>query len=123
MLAECDREDIGETMIGQLLSGAPEGADGIWPAEPIRDLLETSPSRFLSQGLSTGRYNARGVTMRGAFDGGNQEHTLADCYEASSKATMARWPKTGQLLRDLSLSFRTWARRHDRQSDRFATGD
>ena len=123
LLSENDREDIGEEKIGELLAGSPDGSDGIWPAEPIRDLLETAPSRFLSQGLSIGRCNARGVTMRGAFDGGNQEHTLADHYEASSKATMARWPKTGHLLRDLSLIFRNWARRHDRQSDLFATGD
>jgi len=42
-------------------SGSPPGADGIWPAEAIRDFLEDLESESLEQGLEI----SRGVTSHG----------------------------------------------------------
>jgi hypothetical protein len=40
-LADLDRADIGDEQIGQVLSASPKGSDGLWLAEPVRDLIET----------------------------------------------------------------------------------
>ena len=40
LCGERGRADIGDQMVGQVLANAPEGADGIWPCEPVRDVLE-----------------------------------------------------------------------------------
>ena len=71
------RGEIGDDMIGQLLSKAPAGEDGIWPCEPVRELLEQINSQNMGNGFTVGTHNLRGVTSRGAFEGGTQERTLS----------------------------------------------
>jgi hypothetical protein len=119
-LAAMGRLKIGDECLGQVLSGSPAGADEVWPAEPIRDLLEELDSESLAQGLSIGRYNSRGVTTRGVFDGGKQENALAAQYEGWSKKVMVRWPKTGRLLREMAESYKAWARHQDAVAEEWA---
>src|SRR5262249_7410183 len=38
--AELSRADIADVCIGKLLANAPVGADGIWPCEPVRQVME-----------------------------------------------------------------------------------
>ena len=39
--AESERADIGDEEVGRVLSASPPGSDGIWPAKPVRELIET----------------------------------------------------------------------------------
>ena len=117
---ERDRQDIGDQQIGQLLANAPVGEDGIWPCEPVRDLLEELSSSDIGVGFSTGKTNLRGVTTRGAFDGGGQEDTIAEGYRMDAAKLAAKWPSqqlTAQLLRDLAARFETESRFHDYRAD------
>jgi hypothetical protein len=41
---ELGRADVADTCIGKVLSRAPVGQDGVWPCEPVRDVMEFSPS-------------------------------------------------------------------------------
>ena len=81
---ERDRGDIGEEQIGQILANAPVGADGAWPCEPVRELLDAVGSQHVGEGFTTGKFNLRGVTSRGMFDGGEQERSLAEGYRADA---------------------------------------
>jgi hypothetical protein len=121
-LALADRVAIGDECIGQALSGSPEGEDGVWPAEPVRDLLEVLTDKHFRAGMELGRFNARGVTSRGAFDGGTQERVLADQYEGWARSVVTRWPTTARMLRDLSSNYREWAEREDHRADRWRHG-
>lgn len=123
LLAQAGRASIGDECLGEVLSGAPPGSDGIWPAEVVRALLEEIGSQALGRGLAIGKFNARGVTSRGLFDGGRQENALAEQYESWSKQLMARWPETGRLLREMARSYRSWARRQDAASEEWANAD
>src|SRR5690606_38744002 len=38
--AELSRSDIADLWIGKLLAHAPVGHDGIWPCEPVRQVME-----------------------------------------------------------------------------------
>jgi hypothetical protein len=120
MLKEADRTSIGDECIGEVLSGSPNGVDGIWPAEPIRQLMEDLKSDSLDRGLAIGKQNSRGVVSRGVFDGGRQEDGLANQYDTWSKQVMTRWPITGRLLREMARSYRIWARHEDMESDEWA---
>jgi hypothetical protein len=113
LLVDSDRIDIGDECIGQLLSGSQKGEDGIWPAEPIRDLLEELSSQHLADGLAMGRFNSRGTTTRGPSDGGAQERALAKQYEEWATKVSPEWPATGRLLRELSRTYEEWAARED----------
>ena len=55
MCRERDREDIGDQQIGQMLANAPVGEDGIWPCEPVRDLLDDLASLHIGIGFTTGK--------------------------------------------------------------------
>ena len=120
MLKEADRTSIGDECIGEVLSGSPNGVDGIWPAEPIRQLMEDLKSDSLDRGLAIGKQNSRGVVSRGVFDGGRQEDGLANQYDTWSKQVMTRWPRTGRLLGEMARSYRIWARHEDMESDEWA---
>jgi hypothetical protein len=115
-LADRDRADIGDHQIGQTLSGSPPGADGIWPAEEIRELIEDLASRNLESGLAIGVLNARGITTRGVYDGGAQEWTLAGRYREWGEAVIDRWPRTGRLLLELAHDYERQARREDAEA-------
>jgi len=39
MLEEADRKKIGDDQIGNYLSNSPNGSDGVWPHETIRDVM------------------------------------------------------------------------------------
>jgi hypothetical protein len=113
LLAETKRVDIGDECIGQVLSGSPDGTDGIWPAEPVRDLLEEVQSKHLREGIEIGRFNAAGVTVRDPFSGGKAERGLATKYESWARSLSPTWPHTGRMLKDIASTYRRWAGRHD----------
>ncbi|MDI1327534.1 MAG: hypothetical protein PSV23_12145 [Brevundimonas sp.] len=61
---EIGRGAIADIQIGQMLATSPKGSDGIWPAEPVRAVIELFRSEELESGFRTGKYNLRGVPTR-----------------------------------------------------------
>lgn len=117
MCKERDRGDIGDQQIGQILANAPAGSDGIWPCEPVRDLLDDVSSPHVGRGFTTGKINLRGITSRGVFEGGAQERSIAENYRQNASRIAARWPFTAKLLRQLAFEFKDEAGQHDQDAD------
>ena len=117
ILSEADRSDIGDELIGQALARCPTGDDGVWPAVPVRELIETIGSHELESGLVIGKLNSRGVTTRDPFDGGRQEREMARQFAEWSKGTRSAWPRTARLLRTLADSYEADARREDLRAE------
>ncbi|HLK14040.1 MAG TPA: hypothetical protein VKT78_04480, partial [Fimbriimonadaceae bacterium] len=123
-LDERDRADIGDEVIGQVLSAAPiDDADGAWPAIPVRELIEAIGSRQLETGVHIGRINSRGVTTRGVYDGGTQEREIAKGYRKWAATTRAMWPRTTRLLDGLADSYERDADRLDAEADALGNRD
>lgn len=112
-LAENNRAVIGDQLIGQVLSGSPAGADGAWPAEPIREIIERLKSDDLENGLHMGRFNHRGVVTRSLLSGGDMERSIQAQYEADAGKLAARWPRTAAFLRSLAATYERDAARED----------
>jgi len=123
LLLERDRADIGDEHLGQLLSGSPAGADGAWPCEGVRSVVEATKSQHLDTGVEVGRFNARGVTRRGLLDGGQQEIAIANQYRKWADIVGDRWPRTGRLLRRLAEGYARDARREDESAERAGDED
>ncbi|MFP3881582.1 MAG: helix-turn-helix domain-containing protein [Actinomycetota bacterium] len=119
--SETDRADIGDEQIGHVLAASPTGADDIWPAEPVRELIETIGSPSMEAGFHIGVVNRRGVTSRGVFDGGQKERELADRYRRWAKATASQWPRTSRVLRRLADDYERQAEDEDARAA--VTGD
>jgi hypothetical protein len=118
LCAQVGRSEIGDHHIGQILSAAPPAADGIWPAVPVRDIIEITRSRELERGIMSGVYNSRGVTTRGLTDGGIQERELAKRYHAFARETSLKWPRTSAVLENIATGYEEEGRRFDEDAER-----
>lgn len=74
------RNKVASSVIGQAVAGTAIDADGTWPSEPVRDLLEHENDLKLESNLAMTRRNQRGFTSRGVYSGGGQERELAEQY-------------------------------------------
>ncbi|WP_267422387.1 MULTISPECIES: helix-turn-helix domain-containing protein [unclassified Curtobacterium] len=117
-LSDAGRAAIGDEQIGQILSVSPVGEDGIWPAEPVRDLIESLVSIRIETGLHVGRTNQRGFTSRAVYDGGDQERELERNYRDSAAALAVRWPRTASVLRGIAEGYLREAKMHDLEAER-----
>lgn len=97
-----------DIVLGQILSFAPVGRDGIWPAECVRQVFETSASETLEQHFITGKHNQRGVHN---VTGGREEEKLADKYASIADKLQLLYPRTSAIIRQLSEDYRAEARR------------
>lgn len=115
---EAGREAIADSRIGNMLSASPVGADGSWPAEAVRDVLDLFRSKPMIEGFSIGKRNRRGVTTRLPRDGGNLERQEAAKYRDWAKAIAYEHPHTAKALDTLADSYEDQARRHDEDAER-----
>ena len=113
----CDangRRARGDYRIGELLSNAPRGEDGVWPCTPVREALEAVLNDSIRKGFQIGRHNSRGMHWRG--EGGRQERELARQYEEWAKASNYSYPKVARMLRELASSYRSEERWQDQKA-------
>lgn len=109
---ELSRLEVADLTIGELLAHAPLGTDGVWPCEPVRDVLEEVHSDAMMRGIRTGQFNARGAHFRG--EGGAQERELADKYRVWADALRYSHPYvSSRALMGLVKTYEHDARRED----------
>ncbi len=112
------REEVADDRIGRMLSASAGGADGNWPAEPVREVLDLFRSKAMLEGFYYGKVNRRGVTMRMPSDGGRLERTEAANYRSWAKAIAFEHPHTARTLTMLAEHYETWAKREDEDAER-----
>ena len=100
---EYGRADIGDEMIGQLLSHCPPGEDGVWPCEPVREAIDDLGFQEIATGMLVGIRNARGETVRGG--GGAQERELAEQYRSWSREVAFEHPFTANMLEQIAADY------------------
>ena len=104
----------GDYQIGEMLSNAPVGKDGIWPCVPVREVLDNVLNDNIEEGFQIGRRNARGVHARA--EGGAQERELAAQYEKWAKACDYSFPRVAAALRGLAEGYLREARWEDQEA-------
>jgi hypothetical protein len=113
--AELGRADVADACIGKVLSSAPVSKDGVWPCEPVRDVMEDVQSESMMRGASIGIYNSRGAHFRG--EGGDQERELAEKYRNWSQALQVSHPfVASKLLMGLAKTYEHEASREDTEA-------
>ncbi len=110
------REEVGDRTIGGLLAHCKAGKDGVWPCEPVRQLLEEVVSREIGIGMMVSVHNARGATWRGV--GGQQERDVAAKYRGWSKEIAVESPfVASEILEQIAQSFERDAQWHDSREE------
>ena len=97
------RELPGDHCIGELLAKSAVGPDGIWPCVAVRDALEETGTKEITDGMAIGVHNARGVHWRG--EGGQQERDLSAKYRGWSKQVAFDSPFASRLLEQIAQSY------------------
>jgi hypothetical protein len=117
LLKASKRGEIGDQLIGHVLSGSPAGTDGAWPHEAVREVIESAESTHLETGIVIGLYNSRGFFSKNIVEGGVQERAIADRYSGYARAIGVRWPRTRAMLDRIANGYIDQARREDQDAE------
>jgi hypothetical protein len=108
------RGEIASSKIGEMLANGGAGADGVWPDEEVRAVLEArADDEVLLRGFLIGISNRHGSSVREYGDGGAREHKLAGAYRGWAEALEWDAPVAAGLLRDAADGFEREAARED----------
>lgn len=102
---DVNRLPICDEKIGEILSHAPTGKDGLWPHEAVRDALEKVASRDMERGIEIGIYKQRGVHTKSPEEGGKQERELAKRYNQFADKLKLKWPRTAATLKRIAEGY------------------
>ncbi|MGO4604520.1 hypothetical protein [Terrabacter sp. 2YAF2] len=119
-LAALDRNRVTSVVIGEALAAPLTDADGTWPCEAVRYVIEHEKDDDLDLGLRMNRMNQRGVYSRTMYAGGGQEREIAASYRKHADKVRNRWPRTGAMLDRLAQAYDDDGRREDRDAERHA---
>jgi addiction module HigA family antidote len=107
--SEHGRAEIGDEKIGQILAAAPVGSDGVWPCEPVREVLEDVASPSIATGMGIAVYNSRG--MHRLSEDAADERALASKYRTWSRKLAFEYPYVANLVEQI-------AARYEHEADR-----
>ncbi|MEN6536496.1 MAG: hypothetical protein ABFD89_22765 [Bryobacteraceae bacterium] len=93
-----EHRDGCDEQLGKVLAWAPAGADGLWPHESVRALIEHLASMTLEDWFWAGVFNKRGAFTRDPFAGGVRERALAAQYRSWGDAMATASPRTAAVL-------------------------
>lgn len=113
---ELSRGEVADIHLGELLSHSQVGKDGVWPCEPVRQVMEEIQSERIMRGARTGVFNSRGIHARGK--GGEQERELANRYRTWAQAIQLSHPYvSSNLLMELAKTYEREGSREDTESE------
>lgn len=113
---EADRLEGCDSTLGQILAHAPGGTDGIWPCEPMREVLNRPELEKVRHGLQIGLWNKCGVTSRSLEEGGSQERVLADEYRRHARALQHSYVNLAAALEETAHSDENYGLREGLQA-------
>jgi hypothetical protein len=108
---------VCDITLGELFAKSGLGADGAWPCEAVRRVLEAGVSDRMKKGFKTGIFNSVGVVTKAPHEGGRQERERADRYDAWAKTIEITSPLTAALLRRAAERFREDGKREDEEAE------
>jgi hypothetical protein len=113
---EADRLEVCDSTLGQIFAHAPSDADGTWPPEPVRDVLDRPEMGEMRSGFAVGARNKRGMTSRAYDEGGGQERELAATYHAYARAVHNSHVHVAATLEQLASSYENDGMQEDLQA-------
>ena len=114
---ECDRLEVADSCIGQLLAKYSEDSP-YWPERTIFQVIEDINTEELKEGYSVGMLKKGGMTIRGAFDGGDIERERAEYFGALASEHMCDYPNVAEVFQRLQDEYGLRANSHDEVAER-----
>lgn len=89
----------GDEQLGEVLARSPVGADGRWPHEAVRDIIE---SFGRCPDLHAGVYSGRRYRREARIVDPQRDLRQADRLHADAKFMRTRWPRTAHIIEQLA---------------------
>ena len=115
-LAAAELSDLGDYEIGRLLANSPEHENGMWPLPAVCELIDEVGSDNLDEGFIAGMCRGLMSSVRGVYDGGQQEREHAQRYRTWSKQIRSTSRHTARLLDKAVERYEEQAGREDEQA-------
>jgi len=115
LASDCDRGDIADEYIGQLLAHAT-ASGGTWPPQAVAAVLEEIASDIVERAIEIERFNMRGVYVMDFKEGGSQARDFAATYRKWGE--QAESPRTAAMLERIAEDCDDRARRDDIASEK-----
>lgn len=115
-LAAAELSDKGDHQIGRLLANSPEDENGMWPLPAVCELIDEVGSDNLDEGFIAGMCRGLMSSVRGVYDGGQQEREHAQRYRTWSKQIRSTSRHTARLLGKAAERYEEQAGREDEQA-------
>ena len=112
----CGRLGVGDICIGSLLSNSPEGNDGIWPCEQVRDALDEVYSERIGEGFKTGRRKSFRTHIG---HGGGPEREIENQHREWAGRIQYSHPRTSKILLDIAEHYSDLGKHYDKEDKKF----
>jgi hypothetical protein len=110
------RSEIADVYIGHALAHSTKNGKTL-PQEAVCHAIDRLNNADINRGFEIEIGNMRGVTSRGAFDGGDQERTLAQLFRENAMKIRDRWPTTASLLDHIATRYDNDAKHYDQRAE------
>ncbi|PXA05717.1 addiction module antidote protein, HigA family [Coraliomargarita sinensis] len=94
---------VADHHIGRLLTHAPHGSDGVWPCEPVREVLEEVAAKEIAAGIKLGFMNSKGV--REVVAGMKEDCEESEKFMQWSHEIAFEHPYVSKLLKDIAEDY------------------
>lgn len=115
-LAAAELSDKGDHQIGRLFANSPEDENGMWPLPAVCELIDEVGSDNLDEGFIAGMCRGLMSSVRGVYDGGQQEREHAQRYRTWSKQIRSTSRHTARLLDKAAERYEEQAGQEDEQA-------
>ncbi|MCE8510924.1 hypothetical protein KBY28_20940 [Ruegeria pomeroyi] len=114
---EAGRKEVAELHLGAVLARfARHRSWDDWLPACVLDYLDRPENGGLRERFDLGVRNARGVTSRGPYDGGEQERRLAERYRELAMRFGNSHPRISETLNSIAEGYEWDGRRHDERA-------
>jgi hypothetical protein len=120
--ATCDRREICDLTLGQLIGRASRKSDETWPSPEVAKVMQEVGSDALFEGFVNGVLNSRGAVTRDSSAGGEKEMLLVTQYQKLSEHARSFSPKLAKAFLDLAHHYEAYARHEDDEASRRRLG-
>ena len=114
---EASRLEVADSEIGKVLAEYPENVQE-WPQVKIFQIIEEINTDSLKSGYSSAMFNKRGLSTRGAFDGGDIEREKAKYFEKLENDFKNKYPNVAEIFKHLKQGYLADAKRMDESAER-----
>jgi hypothetical protein len=117
LAVDVKRLKVADAEIGRLLAQYPENIPE-WPNETIFEVIESINSDSIKRNYSSGMFNKRSFTSRGAFDGGDIEREKASYFQKLATDFKLKYPNVAEIFANMAKSYLFDAKRQDEEAER-----